>query len=385
VAQVRAASLDELLWHQAPLSMAAAATSDHRFYDRVFLTVTDPLGSAALAMGMGVYKNMNVVDGFGVLALPGRQINVRVSRPLAGRLEGEAGGLRYDVIRPFGEIRLALTGDHPLTYDLAWTATFPAIEEDAWWGTRNTVNERVAIDVRRYEQVGRVNGWIEAEGRRIDVKDWFGARDHSWGVRGGVGGYEPDNGGRLIDGRGMLLAWFLFDCGAFCGVIARTEDDEGRQRGLTGRLAFPEGSGKPGLEIVSAAFDCTFEEASRYYRETRVRFTTADGGEWKLLAQALPVAALCRGGGYEGGWRDERGLGFHRGERIEHDIYRHGPDPHTAVLENGGTLDHNQREQVARVTITDPAGKRHHGMGDCTLIARGDLPRRGLGRRPLRL
>ena len=379
-----ASRLDELMWHQAPLPLAIAATSDHRFYDRVFATVTDPAGSASLAMGMGVYKNMNVVDGFAVLALPDRQINVRVSRSLGDWHEEAVGGLAYRVVAPFRTIRLTLEGDHPLTYDLEWTANFTPIEEGAWWGTANTINERVAIDVRRYEQVGRVNGWIAVGGDRIEVRDWFGGRDHSWGVRGGVGGYEPDNGGRLIDGQGMLLAWFVFDCGEFAGVFARTEDDVGNQCGLVGRLVFAQGSGRPELDIVQATLDCDFEPGSRYYHTARVTFRTADGGEWTLTAQALPLAALCRGGGYEGGWNDRKGLGVWRGERVEHDVYRPGGQPHLAQVDDGTTIEHNQREQIARVTVTGPLGT-HRGMGDCTLIARGTLPRLGPGDHALRL
>jgi len=381
---MQASRLDELLWHQAPLPMAVAATSDHRFYNRVFVTVTDPAGSAALAMGMGVYKNMAVVDGFGVLALPDRQVNVRVSRPLGALHQEEVGGLAYLVTNPFHTIQLTLTGNHPLTYDLEWTARFPPIEEGAWWGTTNAVNERVAIDVRRYEQVGRVNGWIKVDGQLIEVRDWFGGRDHSWGVRGGVGGFEPDNGGRLIDGKGMLLAWFLFDCGEFSGVIARTEDDAGNQCGLDGRLVFPEGSGRPDLQIVDARLDCEFKPGSRYYRTARIEFRTADGGEWTLVADALPVAGLCRGGGYEGGWHDRKGLGLWRGDHVEHDVYRPGGQPHLVLVDNGTSIEHNQREQVARVTVSGPLGT-HDGMGDCTLIARGSIPRLGLIDHALRL
>jgi hypothetical protein len=184
-------SHDESLLHQMPLPMAQASTSDHRFYDRVFLTAVNPAGGPSLAMGMGVYKNMNAIDGFSVLALPDMQQNVRVSRPLRPQFETEVQGLRYDIIEPQREIRFSLGGDHPLTYDLSWRATFPVLMEEKWWGTHKLVNERLAIDVCRYEQTGRVNGWIALGEERFEVEDWFGGRDHSWGMRVDVGGFEP--------------------------------------------------------------------------------------------------------------------------------------------------------------------------------------------------
>ena len=373
-----ASDLDETLLHQASLPMARAATSDHRMYDRFFLTVTDPAGSASLGMSMGVYKNMNVIDGFGCLALPDRQINVRVSRPLDDRLVMEAQGLSYEVVNPWRELRMRLEGDHPLRFDLTWRGTMPVIEEQEWWGTHNRVNERLAIDVRRYEQSGLISGWIEAEGRRMEVRDWFGVRDHSWGVRGGVGGFEPDNGGQLLNGKGMLLTWFMFDCGAFGGVIARTEDDIGNICGLDGWIVFPEGNGKAPLRVASANTIPVFPQRSRYYSSARIDFTTADGANWQLDAEALPVALLCRGGGYEHGWNDRKGLGVYRGNLVEYDVFHHGARPNRSTLSTGGEIEHNQREQIARVTVTGPLG-RHEGMGDCTLIARGILPGYGFG------
>lgn len=375
---MRACELDETLLHQVPLPIAQAATSDHRFYDRFFLTVTDPKGSASLGMGMGVYKNMNVVDGFACLALPDRQHNVRVSRPMGNELVMAAHGLSYQVVKPWRELRLRLEGEHPICYDLTWRSTMPVIEESEWWGTRNHVNERLAIDVRRYEQSGRIDGWIEAEGHRIVVRDWFGVRDHSWGVRGGVGGFEPDNGGQLLNGKGMLLTWFMFDCGEFGGVIARTEDDMGRICGLDGKIVFPEASGKPSLRVVAANTLPVFPAGSRYYTHAQIDFTTDDNSQWRLDAEALPIALLCRGGGYEQGWRDRKGLGFHRGNRIEHDTFLHDARPNRSMLSSGGEIEHNQREQIAHVVVTGPFG-RHQGMGDCTLIAHGTLPLYGFG------
>jgi hypothetical protein len=368
--------LDESLLHQAPLTFSETTTSDHRFYDRVWVTVANPDGSAELAIGLGLYKNMNVLDGFAVLALPDRQINVRFSRPLRPDVELAVGGLRYQVVEPLRKLRLTRAGTD-LAFDLEWTATFPVIEEGPWWGTTNRVNERVAIDVRRYEQVGRVNGWIEAQGRRIDVNNWFGGRDHSWGVRGMVGGFEPNNGGRLIDGKGMLLTWFLFDCGEFCGVLARTEDDAGVQHGLEGEIHFPDDRK---LRVMAATMHPAFPQGSRYYESCIVNFTTDDGRQWVLEATSIPATVIAKGGGYEGGWNDGLGLGAYRGERIETDVYLPTGDAHIHRTIEGREISHNQREACARVIVNGV-----EGFGDCTLIALGDLPRYGLGARAVQL
>lgn len=369
-------SPDETLFHQASLSLSQTITSDHRFYDRCFVTAVDPAGSAALAVSLGIYKNMNVVDGFAALAIAGRQYNIRVSRPLRPQFQAQVHGLRYDIVAPLREIRLSLQDDsHPLAFDLHWRGTFAPMMEDRWWGTHNVVNERQAIDVVRYEQTGRVSGWITSEGRRIEVVDWFGGRDHSWGVRGKVGGYEPDTGGRLIDGRGMLLNWFLFATDELCGFVTRTEDDQGVQHGLDGLIQFAPESGRPALSVVSATVAVKFQQGSRYYQHAAIDFTTGDGQSWRLDAEPFTSAVICRGGGYDGGWNDGKGLGVYRGNCIEYDIYEDGSNPGLALVRPGGVeLPHNQKEQMARIRLNG-----RPGFGDCTLIAFGDLPRHGLG------
>jgi hypothetical protein len=35
----------------------------------------------------------------------------------------------------------------------------------------------------RAQQMGRYTGWLEFDGKRVDVDSWLGQRDHSWGVR----------------------------------------------------------------------------------------------------------------------------------------------------------------------------------------------------------
>ncbi len=175
--------LDEALLHQAPAPFSAATTSDHRFYDRCWVAAYDPSGGTALNMGLGVYKNMNVADGFCCVVRGRTQRNLRVSRSLRPRLDETAvGPLRYEVVEPYRHVRVELDAHHDgVSCSLDWRATLPPFFE------RPTVTEidgRVATDVQRYDQTGTVDGWIDFGDERIEVERWFGARDHSWACAG---------------------------------------------------------------------------------------------------------------------------------------------------------------------------------------------------------
>ena len=67
---------------------------------------------------------------------------------------------------------------------------------------RNRRTGRVDVDVIRYHQGGWVSGTVTVDGETHEVgsDEWFGFRDHSWGVRQSVGAPldrpDPDPAGR---------------------------------------------------------------------------------------------------------------------------------------------------------------------------------------------
>jgi len=56
------------------------------------------------------------------------------------------------------------------------------------------VDGRLHTDYWRFSQVGWTNGAALIDGKQYEVNRWFSWRDHSWGVRPGVGGFEPFTG-----------------------------------------------------------------------------------------------------------------------------------------------------------------------------------------------
>src|SRR5262245_51139792 len=105
--------LDETLRHQLPTTFDHVGTSDPRFYDRYFFGVHDPAGSMVVHLGIGLYSNMNVMDGYVAVQTPegdgggALQHNARVSRALRPDIDTVAvGPLHIDVLEPFERARI---------------------------------------------------------------------------------------------------------------------------------------------------------------------------------------------------------------------------------------------------------------------------------------
>ncbi|MEZ5742778.1 MAG: hypothetical protein R3D89_03345 [Sphingomonadaceae bacterium] len=185
---------DEWLNHQIVNTHAVVGSADRAWTEKVWFMLARKDGSMAASFGLGKYANRGVLDGFAGVQVGTTQRTLRASRVLAPRLQDmDVGPLAYQIVEPFKAVWIACAENsaQPISFDLTFHATMPAFFEN-----RDVViaGGRTASDVIRYHQPGTVSGWIEIEGERIavDADDWFGFRDHSWGVREHVG-KEPED------------------------------------------------------------------------------------------------------------------------------------------------------------------------------------------------
>lgn len=364
-------SLDETLMHQTPWPFRFAGTSDHRFYDRHWLAGVDPEGRGGFLSGIAYYKNMHVCDGYGVAQLGLRQHNARWSRPLGDDRENVAvGDLAVEVVEPFRRLRLRWAGQRtPLSADLEYVAAFgPYCEEhyiDASTG-------RITQEITRYNQIGRWNGWFDVGDGRVDVADWWGVRDHSWGARPGVGGLDrsvadPAGGDGTTATASMTFVLYCATADTSICVHLR-EDGSGRRTYVDGEVIGSDGSH---VVIDAVEVEPQFYAGTRTYQRVTARVTSADGRTFDLVATPLLQPWAYAGTGYDGGFSDGRGLGVPRGQLAEHDIYDLVPPED--VLLGGRPTPPGHREQFADVVIDGTPT-----TGYCTVITRGPLPRYGV-------
>ena len=140
----------------------------------------------------------------------------------------------------------------------------------------------------------------------ITVEDWYSWRDHSWGVRPNVGGFDPftgTTGGTFPSairsgGKGLLLFGFGFVTQEFGGYVQLIENGLGERIYLTGFLGRRDGTT---LQVTDAEHDVTFHDRTRDFTHMRIRFTTEDGKSWEAENVAIGRTWVFKGLGYDGG------------------------------------------------------------------------------------
>ncbi len=367
--------LDDTLWHQLPTTFDHVGTSDPRFFDRYWFAVTEPGGLATLQFTLGVYNNMDVVDGGFVVVHDGTQRNVRVSRALRPRFEPACGPLRVEVIEPLHKFRLvAAPGDHAVHGELEWTGVLAPEEERPHF---SRVRGRVSEEYQRFNQIGECSGWLDFGGERITVDRWWGCRDHSWGVRPSMGIPEPVTAAPPAPGTaGFLFAFLFFSTDTVAGHVQIAERGDERAY-LTGLLRDRRAPDGPDLHVVDAALSVEMIDGTRRFHTVIIDAVLADGERIGLRADALGPSLAMTGLGYSGGYGDGRGLGVWRGvDHLETDVWD-VRDPEAVVHEDGTVSRPAHRIQPVHVTATG-GGRDGQGTGSMTMIATGRLPRHGL-------
>ena len=217
--------LDDSPWHQLPTTFDHVGTSDPRFFDRFWFSAANPAAPQTLQFTLGVYPNMNVVDGGFVVVHEGRQHNVRVSRQLRPRYETAVGPLRFEVVEPFQTDRAHRCGESLLVWRGSWSGRRPSRRRRSGiistgsgvgsWRTTAATTRSAAL-----------SGHLDVAGTSIAIDEWWACRDHSWGVRERVGIPEPYTG-EVPQRTGSVFAFLFFSTDTHGGHIQLTAREDG--------------------------------------------------------------------------------------------------------------------------------------------------------------
>ena len=304
---------DDYLIHQYPEPLDTVFTGDRHFYDRYYFNMHRCDDSLFVVFGMGQYPNLGVTDAFvtvshGEGADGDEQVTVRASRELGSdRFDTSVGPLQVEVLEGLRTLRLTCEpNEWGLSLDVVFSASTEALAEPKSW---SHVGTRVTQETYRLAHVGAYEGWIEFAGRRHEVtRDrWLGARDHSWGIRHGIGEPEPKGIGAKIspDMRmGFFHNWLPIQFDDHLVKITVDNDHAGRRLLEEAVRLYNLGDDREAEHLGRPEIDIAYIPGTREVREAEVWFSGDGASDLRIRTTPLRTVYLKAGSGYmyDGYW-----------------------------------------------------------------------------------
>ncbi|WP_392894083.1 hypothetical protein [Streptomyces sp. LN699] len=361
----RPVPLDEYPIHQAPLSMKHLVSGDRNAYDRCIFHVFDHAGRAVLILGLGVYPNAGVIDAYATLRIGDELLAVRASDALGDdRMNLSVGPLRITVDEPLKRIGLHCDADpddpEGLSYDITWTAEFPAVWEPHHVQRRG---DRLMLEGRRFVQAGNVTGTIRVKGEELALTPgaWTGTRDRSWGVRPIPG----EDGGRAAEEHrpeGFHWLWIPVRFEDRFLMVVVQEDADGHRTLNEAVQVFPAGDDRNDVQLGWPHTDIRYRPGSRHPESAVVHLTDPTRKPLELGVRVLNSSPLAVGAGYPpaADWQHGTWQGRAWTDRRAYDL----SDPAAHPMAAYGVTDHS-----ARFTLDGRVG---HGIFEHGSFGRHD-------------
>ena len=324
--------LDDYLAHQTPDTFDHVASSDRNFFDRYYFGCHDLTGDVFLVIAMGLYPNLGVIDAFATAVVGGeRQFIVRASRELGGdRSKTVVGPIGVEVLEGLRKLRVwCEPNEWGLSFDITFEGmTFPLQEPHFLRRAGN----RVVMDYTRLTQPGRWQGTLSVGGQehKLEPGAWWGARDHSWGIRS-VGDREPPSAPVRNGPRGFFWNWspMQFEQQALMYTVSENPDGS-RWHEAAARLHPYEASRDP-EELAIVRHELRLKPGTRLFDGGTVVLREPDGEELPVTLEPLTMLHMAGAGYAYGG-----------------DLWRHG-QYHGELVVEGETWDLTDGATVARI------------------------------------
>jgi hypothetical protein len=209
------------------------------------------------------------------------------------------------------------------------------------------------------------------DGQRIDIADWWSCRDHSWGVRRGMGVPEPVTGPKVaLAEKGHVMSFLFFSTDAMSGHLLFMQ--RGTDEPYTTGVVTERASGAVHV-AQSIGLAGELHPGTKRFRTAQVRATFDGGRQLQLDVTARGASIAMQGLGYSGGYDDGLGLGVWRGvQHVESDVWDVS-HPAQVVLPDGSRKVHWHRIQPVSIAA-DFGGVASSGSGSMTLTIGGRPP-----------
>jgi hypothetical protein len=175
--------MDEYFVHQIPEPLPHVETFHDHWRESLFFIAHPPdgLGDVAI-LTLAHYPKRGVMDSLQLGRLGDQPAVAHHSRPYDGDPHTMAvGPVTIDIVEPYKTVQLHVD-DAPGAVGLDLTFTARTRAHGLRRGTMKAGHELI-WDQSHMIQSGTYNGTITHGGTTHDITDWWGQRDHSWGIR----------------------------------------------------------------------------------------------------------------------------------------------------------------------------------------------------------
>ena len=179
----RLTAMDEHLVHQLPEPLPNVAVHHPHWRESYFFIAhrPDTLGDLVI-LTMATFPYRGVMDSLQMGRVDNEPVISYRSRPFDGDPHtAEVAGARVEILKPYEQIRIWAD---PEQCTLGMDLTFRARTKP--YGLRRgtlRAGHELIWDQSHMFQSGQYDGTYTVAGRTYEVEQWWGQRDHSWGIR----------------------------------------------------------------------------------------------------------------------------------------------------------------------------------------------------------
>jgi hypothetical protein len=175
---------DEFFYHQIPEPLPNVVTHHDHWRESLFFVLHPREGSGdVVVLTLAHFPKREEMDVLQLGRIGGEFVFARHVRPYDGDPHSMVvGPARFEVVEPYKMVELQVEPGPQVPVSLDLTFTARTREYGLRRGTMKAGHE-IIWDQSHMIQSGSYSGSFTARGEVHEVVDWWGQRDHSWGIR----------------------------------------------------------------------------------------------------------------------------------------------------------------------------------------------------------
>ncbi len=389
---------DEFPVHQSAYSFSHVPSTDYSWDDGYYFGVMSPEHGVFLATGLRVNPNSDMVGGYALLNIRGRQFTLRFNRCWRPDFSLRIGPYEITFVEPLKKIRLTLDpNDSGLEFDILWEGTSAAYLEGHHFAENRG---RRTTEQSRYSQPGVASGHIALAGERWEVTPdkWTGTRDHSWGLYTARAPLAPDPAllpPRQNSGPARALRfWSVFRTEDYSGFYHLHETAQGEQLKMNDVFGTPfegklfRGWDDETVDLATGRHELSFQPGTRILSGATIHLTDTQGRPWRQEFRFdTPPWVVQTMGYHAGSWKDGGTFHTYHGSEtlaLEWDDFDFSVQPFKFtpyVIGDKARDDFNLGldtnalihglEYLGDITTIAPDGSRYRGAGQVECMISG--------------